>query len=139
MKEMLLRATKEEMQKAMDLLEKELAVHNCSELLKMQFIIAFEELFVNIVHYAYGDNEGTVSMSHEFVGDENKELFLKVKLVDSGIAYNPLSKAEPDIDLSAKERKIGGLGILMAKKFLDEISYERINNQNCLSFTKLMN
>jgi len=136
MREIILRATKEEMQKAMDLLEKELTLNNCAELSKMQFVIAFEELFVNIVHYAYDDNDGTVKMIYEFVKDEGEALVLKVKLIDSGIAYNPLDKAEPNIELSTKERKIGGLGILMAKKFLDEIIYERTNNQNCLSFTK---
>jgi Anti-sigma regulatory factor (Ser/Thr protein kinase) len=136
MREIILRATKEEMQKAMDLLEEELTLNNCAEILKMQFIIAFEELFVNIVHYAYDDNDGTVKMIYEFVKDEGEALVLKVDLIDSGIAYNPLDKAEPNIKLSTKERKIGGLGILMAKKFLNEIIYERTNNQNCLSFTK---
>ena len=136
MREIVLRATKEDMQKAMDLLEKELTVHNCAELSKMQFIIAFEELFVNIVHYAYDDGDGMVSMLYEFVRDENKEVLLKVKLVDSGVAYNPLVKSEPNIELPTKERKIGGLGILMAKKFLDEITYERSDKQNSLSFVK---
>ena len=61
-----------------------------------------------------------------------------VKLVfsDDGSPYDPLAHADPDTKLSAAERPIGGLGILMVKKMSDSISYERIRNRNFLTVLK---
>ena len=135
MKEIILQATKEDMQTVMNLLEKELKKSGCSALLCMEFAIAFEELFVNIVHYAYEEDRGDVKLKYGLKKEKERHT-LKVELHDWGIAYNPLEKETPDISLSAKERKIGGLGILMAKKFLNEITYERVEGKNCLRFEK---
>ena len=55
---------------------------------------------------------------------------------DNGQPYNPLAKEDPDVTLSAEERAIGGLGIFMAKKSLDSMEYEYVNNQNVLTIKK---
>ena len=51
--------------------------------------------------------------------------------------FNPLEKDDPDITASSDEREIGGLGIYMVKKIMDEVTYEYINNQNVLTLVKL--
>ena len=57
-------------------------------------------------------------------------------LDDHGIPYDPLKKDDPDVTLSAEERAIGGLGIFMVKKTMDEITYEYKDGQNILSIRK---
>ena len=59
-----------------------------------------------------------------------------VEFIDSGIAFNPLERSEPDLTLSADEREIGGLGIFLTKKFMDSVEYNYTNGQNHLIMTK---
>ena len=56
--------------------------------------------------------------------------------IDSGVPYDPLKKKDPDVTLSAAEREIGGLGIYMAKKSVDDISYEYREGKNILTLKK---
>ena len=60
------------------------------------------------------------------------------RMTDKGIAFDPLAKPDPDITLSAEERDIGGLGIFIAKKTMDSISYAYENGQNTLTMTKII-
>ena len=59
-----------------------------------------------------------------------------ITFIDKGVPYDPLAKADPDITLSAEEREIGGLGIFMVKKSMDEITYEYKDGQNILAIKK---
>ena len=59
-----------------------------------------------------------------------------ITFLDHGIPYDPLAKTDPDVSLSAQERDIGGLGIFLAKKTMDDISYEYKNGQNILTLKK---
>ena len=93
--------------------------------------IAVEEIFVNIASYAYPDGEGVVTVRISFEADT-----FTAEFKDSGMFYNPLGKADPDTYLSAGEREIGGLGIFMVKKIMDEVSYEYKNGQNILTIRK---
>ena len=61
---------------------------------------------------------------------------LIVKLVDSGIQFNPLEKEDPDITLSAEERQVGGLGIFLCKQMMDDLRYVYENGCNNLFMTK---
>ena len=65
---------------------------------------------------------------------ENNKVF--ITFVDSGKPYNPLEKDDPDITLSAEERGIGGLGIFMVKKSMDDMLYEYKDGQNIVTITK---
>jgi anti-sigma regulatory factor (Ser/Thr protein kinase) len=95
------------------------------------FLIAAEEIFVNIANYAYGTGDGDVKIT-TYTDDE----LVTVEFHDTGIAYNPTEHADPDVTLSADEREIGGLGLLMVKKIADEFSYERKGNENILIVRK---
>ena len=59
-----------------------------------------------------------------------------ITFIDNGIPYDPLAKADPDITLSSEERDVGGLGIYMVKKTMDDISYEYKDGQNILRIIK---
>lgn len=59
-----------------------------------------------------------------------------ITFIDNGIPYDPLAKDDPDTSLSAEEREIGGLGIYMVKKSMDDITYEYKNGQNILTLKK---
>lgn len=96
-----------------------------------QIDIAVEEIYVNICSYAYPDGPGDVTAD---IAAEGGRLILT--FADSGFAYNPLEKEDPDITLSAQEREIGGLGIFMVKQIMDEVTYRRADGKNVLKLVK---
>ncbi len=100
---------------------------------KMQIDVAVEEIFVNIVSYAYGPEGGTATI--QVSTSENPDA-VSVTFIDSGMPYNPLAKKDPDVTLPASKRKIGGLGIYMVKKSMDDVTYVYENNRNILTITK---
>ena len=63
-------------------------------------------------------------------------LSVVITFIDKGVPYDPLTAADPDITLSADDRAIGGLGIFMVKKSMDEIVYRYDNGSNILSIRK---
>lgn len=97
----------------------------------MQMLIASEELFVNVAHYAYPDKKGDI-----LVGVYTDENEVKIRFTDSGLPFDPLAKEDPDVTLSAEERNIGGLGIYMVKKTMDDVSYEYKDGKNILTIVK---
>ena len=103
----------------------------CSMKIQTQIILAVEEIFVNIANYAYAPNTGDV----DFRLSCDATTFTIV-IEDSGIEYNPLKKQDPDITLSAEERQIGGLGIFMTKKIMDDVIYSYKNGKNTLKLVK---
>ena len=98
---------------------------------RIQVLTAVEEIFINIASYAYEGGEGTAVLETEINGDAIKLVFK-----DQGIPFDPLAKPDPDITLSAEERGIGGLGIYMVKKMMDQVSYVRSNGWNILTLEK---
>jgi serine/threonine-protein kinase RsbW len=93
--------------------------------------LASEEAIVNVIHYAYGKGVGDIEVTCETTGEG-----LVVTLRDRGVAFDPLAKAEPDIDAPVEERPIGGLGIFMVRKIMDKVTYKRVDGQNVLTMTK---
>ena len=91
---------------------------------------ALEEIFVNVAKYAY-EGKGTVEVTLSKSRDSVKFVFK-----DSGKPFNPLSKEDPNITASSEEREIGGLGIYMVKRIMDEVTYDYIDNQNVLTLVK---
>ena len=105
----------------------------CSAKSQMQIDIAIEEIFVNIAHYAYPSGDGKALIEIE-TDEANK--CVRITFEDQGIPYDPLKNEDPDITLSADERPIGGLGIFMVKKSMDEVSYENKEGKNRLTIKK---
>lgn len=106
---------------------------DCPMKTQMQLDIAIEELFVNIANYAYPDGEGNVVIEVEA---DSSTKSVQIVFEDEGIPYNPLEKEDPDISLSAEDRPIGGLGIFMVKKSVDDMSYEYKDGKNRLTIKK---
>lgn len=124
-------ATDDSLASAIAFVEEELEKLECSFKSVMQITVCVEEMFVNVAHYAYNGTEGTVTIQ---IDNENR--LLSISLIDSGVPFNPLAKDDPDITLSAEERDIGGLGIFMVKKSMDEVLYERSNDTNIFTMKK---
>ena len=99
----------------------------------MQIDVAVEEIFVNIAHYAYKPDVGKAVVSASMDSDH---AIISVSFEDTGTPFNPLAKEDPDVTLSAAERKIGGLGIFMVKKSMDNVHYERKDGKNILTLVK---
>ena len=105
----------------------------CSVKAQMQIDIAIEEIFVNIAHYAYPEAEGEAVI---YVEPGEGSSSVTITFEDEGIPYDPLKNEDPDITLAADERPIGGLGIFMVKKSMDEVSYEYKDGKNRLTIKK---
>lgn len=125
-------ASRESIPKVSAFVEGELEKLSCPIKELSQINIAVDELFCNIASYAYPDSSGSASITVE--SPEEKRVFITFE--DSGIPYNPLKKPDPDISLSAEEREIGGLGILIVKKTMDSMNYKYQDNKNILTIEK---
>ena len=100
---------------------------------KISLITAVEEIFSNIAFYAYGEETGDARIVMD-TGYDGCSLTLT--FIDSGIAYNPLAKEDPDVTMALKDRPIGGLGILIVKKTMDETHYSRVDDENRFTIKK---
>lgn len=103
---------------------------SCATKTKSELMIAMDEIGSNIVRYS---GAKTFSVSVELAEDPPS---VRMVFSDSGTPYNPLEKSDPDVSLSAEERSIGGLGIFMVKKMMDEIHYTYENGHNVLVIGK---
>lgn len=113
-------------------IEEKLEEAGCSMKAQMQIDVAVEEIFVNIASYAYEGKEGTAEVFFD-IDSENRAV---ITFVDEGVPYDPLKKDDPDVTLSADERQIGGLGIFMVKKTMDDMIYEYKDGKNHLTLIK---
>ena len=107
--------------------------YGCPMKIQMAVCVAIEEVFVNVAHYAYGEGQGEMNLG---IGFDEENCAITFRMTDQGIPFDPLQKPDPDITLSAEEREIGGLGIFIAKKTMDSISYAYENGENVLTMIK---
>jgi anti-sigma regulatory factor (Ser/Thr protein kinase) len=121
---------------AVELLDELLTRHSCPMKVRNQLGIALEELFVNVCSYAYADKPepGPVTVRYTCAAGDHGPL--TVHLIDQGVYFDPASKDDPDLPTSIDETKIGGLGIFMTKRMMDSFSFQRVGDQNIVTFTK---
>ena len=133
MKKLVLTAEVSRMDDVLDFINAEL--EDCGVPMKtiMQIDIAVEELFVNIAHYAYDPEVGEATVTVEV---EEEPRCAVIRFIDRGRPYDPLSREDPDVTLGVEEREIGGLGIYMVKKSMDEDTYAWEDGQNILTIRK---
>ncbi|HNQ51044.1 MAG TPA: SpoIIE family protein phosphatase [Candidatus Omnitrophota bacterium] len=93
--------------------------------------LACEEALVNVINYAYPGGTGDLEITYL-----NSNSYLEITVIDSGVPFDPLSLPEPDIHKPIEERQIGGLGVFMMKKIMDDVSYKRDNDRNILTLVK---
>lgn len=102
------------------------------KIVMMQVKVAVEEAVVNVMKYAYPpEHRGDVTIEAA-----SNDVRLKFTIIDSGKPFDPTVQSEVDTSLSAKERKIGGLGIHIMRQNMDSINYERMDNLNVLTLRK---
>ncbi len=133
MEKITVEATLENLQTVIDFATERLEARDCSMKVVMQMELVIEEIFVNIASYAYNPEIGPATFCIEF--EENPDAVL-MTFIDGGKPYNPLEQDEPDTTLAIEERDIGGLGIFLVKKNVDEISYEYSDGKNILRMKK---
>lgn len=133
MKQMTLAATVENIQTVTDFVNDELEAFDCPLKAQMQIDIAIDEIFGNIAHYAYAPLTGEATVQVEVTGEPRQAV---ITFLDKGTPYDPLTAADPDITLGSEERSVGGLGIFMVKKSMDEVTYRFENGQNMLTIRK---
>ena len=98
----------------------------------MKVKVAIEEAVVNVMNYAYPpETKGDVTIEAS-----SNDVRLKFTIIDSGKPFDPTVQANVDTTLSAKDRRIGGLGIHIVRQFMDSINYERIDALNVLTLRK---
>ena len=94
--------------------------------------LVLEELFTNIISYGYTDEAEhwvMFTLSHD-----NGTIIMQIE--DDGIPFNPTDKAEPDLECALEERKIGGLGIHLIKKMMDDVIHQRCEGKNIMTLKK---
>jgi len=129
-KKLEIKASLENLNKVLEFINTELDKGGCPQDIREKIEVAVEEIFVNIADYAYSPDSGNAVISIS-VTDK-----IVISFEDTGKAYNPLDKQEPDLDKPLLERDIGGLGVFLVKKLMDNVEYSRVDNKNVLVMTK---
>ena len=116
-------------------------IHDCLERLGEEWNIppkpvfditlTVEELITNVINYGYEDTGNLIVLTFSLDGD-----VLSVLIEDEGKAFNPLDMPSPDIYAPVEDRKIGGLGIHLAKTLMDSFAYERTGDRNRVTITR---
>lgn len=135
MKEIKLDAVISNIPMVTDWVNEQLEELGCPFKTQIQIDIAIDELFSNIAQYAYSPEIGSATVRIE---TEDDPLAVIISFLDEGVPFDPLAEADPDIMASAEDRKIGGLGIFMVKKSMDEVHYEYKDGSNILRIKKTL-
>ena len=133
-KELTLEARIDNNERFTDFVNGELDAMGCPVKTRMQIDTAVDEVLANVAAYAYGDGTGPVSLR---VTGEDDPRAVVIRFTDRGVPFNPLDRQEPDTtSLSAEDRPIGGLGIFLVRKLMDDVTYEHRDGQNILEIKK---
>ena len=128
-------ATLDQLDTILDAVHEALHGRSCPLSTQTQLDTIIEELFVNICNYAYihWPEPGFVTVEYVYTANPNQ---MVVSLTDAGIPFNPLDQSDPEAPRSIDEMGIGGLGIMMAKRMSDDLSYVRDGDKNVVAFAK---
>lgn len=107
--------------------------HNIAGRLRYHLLVSIEEVLTNIIKYGF-DEEGIHNIHITF---RRVEEHIEMEFEDRGREFNPLEVEEPDLDLPIEERQLGGLGIHLVKKMVDEAKYRREGDRNILLLRKI--
>lgn len=133
MKEIKIEAKLENLTVATDFVDNEIAKLECPMKIQFALDIAIDEIVSNIINHGYQNGQGDIWIRLEFQeGDQQ----IKLTFIDEAPKYNPLEAIEPDTSLEAEERSIGGLGIFLVKKSMDDMIYNYEGNRNMLTIIK---
>ena len=133
MKELTLEATIENITPVTEFVNAQLASVGCEVKTQRLIDVALDELFSNIALYAYTPQTGRVTVRVVIHQDLRTA---EISFIDEGKPYNPLTHEDPVSGLTCKERKMGGFGIYIVKKSMDDIRYEYSDGHNVTTIVK---
>lgn len=133
MKEVTLKSALENVEVLTNIIDSELESVACPSKTMMQIDVAIDEIFSNIVNYGYDCENEEIEIKYD-INVQSKTV--SITFIDSGKEYNPLAKEDPNIKAEIEDRKIGGLGIFIVKKTMDDLIYKYENNKNYLTIIK---
>ena len=133
MKEITLKARIENISVVTGFIDEALEALGCSMKAQMQIDVAIDELFGNIARYAYKGAEGDATVSLDF---EEETRTTVITFSDRGEPFDPTSTLEPDVNIPAADRQVGGLGIFLVRKTMDGMAYAYENGRNVLTIRK---
>ena len=131
--ELKIEAKKENFEKVLAFVDETLEKAGVPYEVQLSVEMAIEEIYLNIVYYAYAQKDGDAIILADI---NEKDKILTLTFIDEGPEYNPLLKEDPDTTMDIMDRPIGGLGILMVKKMMDDVAYCRENGENHLTIKK---
>ena len=131
--ELTAKALTENITKITAVIDEQLEAIDCPMKAQMQIDVAIDEVFANIANYAYPSQTGEATIRFAF--NESSRV-VSITFIDSGIPFDPLCNADPDVTLPAEERAMGGLGIYIVKKTMDAMEYRREDGMNILTIQK---
>ena len=117
--------------KIYDYINKELDHYDISISIRLQIEFVIEEVFTNVIKYGYCSRDENVKIIYNI-----ESLKIEIKFLSEGTKFNPFVKVSPEVSLTAKDRGIGGLGMLLIKNNADNIYYEYNDNTNILTVIK---
>lgn len=138
MKELTVDADVKNLDSIMGFIEEVLSPFDCPPAIQFQLEVALEEIYVNIAYYAYPEVVGATTIRSYVTEEGGQPPLLTMDIYDQGKPYNPLEHDAPDIELSAEDREIGGLGIFMVKNSMDALSYRYEENSNIFTVSKYL-
>ncbi len=124
----------EKVDEVIDFVSDKLLEVKCPKKAMTQILVAVDEIFGNIARYAY-EGVGQASVCLDVIDNPQSVV---LTFTDAGKPYDPLKQKEPDTGLSLEEREIGGLGIFIVKKTMDEMTYEYKDGKNVLRLKKVL-
>ena len=107
-------------------------VHTLGKRIIFETNLVLEEIFTNIISYGHG-NQNRYQI-HFFL--ECDKDCLKIRIEDDGVPFNLLEAAPVDLDTDLEHRSVGGLGIHLVRKLMDDVKYERIGTMNVVTMRK---
>lgn len=128
-------ASVDELDKVIGFVDEMLESADCPMNIQLQIELAVEEIFVNIASYAYAPGTGNAVIKVSLSGEP---AVAEITFKDSGVPYNPLAREDPDVNLPASEREVGGLGIFLTKKNMDKVAYEYRDGMNIFTMKKII-
>ena len=134
-RELTVEASTENLSKVTAFVNGALDAEDCPVKTRMQIELAVEEIFVNIAHYAYAPEKGDATIRVELAEEPRSA---RITFIDRGKPYDPLAAADPDVSVPAEDRRIGGLGVFLVKKTMDDVQYAYRDGQNILTVQKTL-
>ncbi|MFA7077930.1 MAG: ATP-binding protein [Syntrophomonas sp.] len=121
-----------EIERLAEIIEEYGKTHNISPKIIFGINLSLDELITNTINYGYkGDKEHRIGVQLTLTPEE-----IEVEISDDGLSFNPLDQPPPDINQSIEDRPIGGLGIHLVRKMMDQVKYQRQGDKNILTMKK---